>query len=223
MGAEEPVAQRENRKAQLVCFDYDGVLVDSLSRTTRLFTQAQTRLGIGRPPTVEDLQNAKNLNLRDLALAMGVPLQRVPELAVKISEIQREDGSRPAMFPKIPEVVRQIAEHSIIVVITLNLRDEVLDVFSAHGLGDCVSLVLDGNDPRPKSERICWALDHFRVNRTNAYMVGDACSDIREGKAAGVRTVAVTWGYQPREFLVAEDPDFVADHPEQLVAILNEQ
>jgi phosphoglycolate phosphatase len=120
-------------------------------------------------------------------------------------------------------VIRRIAEHSIIAVITLNLRDEVLEVFSAHGLGDCVSLVLDGNDPRPKSERIQWALDHFRVDRRNAYMVGDACSDIREGKAAGVRTVAVTWGYQPRDFLVTEGPDFVADHPEQLVAILNGQ
>jgi phosphoglycolate phosphatase len=66
-------------------------------------------------------------------------------------------------------------------------------------------------------------LEHFQVDRKEAYMVGDARSDIREGRAAGVRTVAVAWGYQPRESLVAEEPDFVADRPEDLPAILREQ
>jgi phosphoglycolate phosphatase len=123
----------------------------------------------------------------------------------------------------MPEVLRQIAKESIVVVNTFNLQEEVLEVLSAHGVEDCVSLIFDGADPRPKSERIRWALEHFQVDRKEAYMVGDARSDIREGRAAGVRTVAVTWGYQPREALVAEEPDFVADRPEDLPAILREQ
>jgi len=124
------------------------------------------------------------------------------------------------MFPGIPEAVRQIARSNIIVVVTFNLRDEVMEVLSAYGLEDHVSLVLDGTDPRPKRERIGWTLKHFSVSPRNAWMVGDARSDIREGRAAGVQTVAVAWGYQPREVLVAEDPDFVVDQPEELVAIL---
>jgi phosphoglycolate phosphatase-like HAD superfamily hydrolase len=208
---------------QLVSFDYDGVLVDSLSRILRLITRAQADLGIGRPPSIEDLQNVANLHLKDIALSLGIPPEKIPELVTKISEIQREDGSRPSMFSGIPEVVRQIARSSIIVVITFNLREEVMEVLSAYGLEGCVSLVLDGADPRPKRERIRWALEHFDVNRRNAYMVGDARSDIREGRAAGVQTVAVAWGYQPREVLLAEDPDFVAERPEELVAILNRQ
>ena len=206
---------------QLVSFDYDGVLVDSLSRILRLITEAQACLGIGRPPSVQDLQNVANLHPTDLALSLGIPLERIPELAAKISELHRADGSRPPMFRGIPEVIRQIAQSSIIAVITFNLRDVVMEVLSAHGLEGCVSLVLDGTDPRPKRERIRWALEHFDVNRKSAYMVGDARSDIREGRAAGVQTVAVAWGYQPREVLLAEDPDFLAECPEELVAILN--
>jgi phosphoglycolate phosphatase len=38
-------------------------------------------------------------------------------------------------------------------------------------------------------------------------MIGDAISDIREGKRAGVRTAAVTWGYQPERVLAAEQPE----------------
>lgn len=208
---------------QLVNFDYDGVLVDSLSRILRLITRAQADLGIGRPPSIEDLQNLANLHPTDLALSLGIPLEKIPELAAKVSEIYRVDQSLPSMFPGIPGVIRQIARSSIIAVITLNLRDEVLGVLSAYGLQDCVSLIMDGADPRPKRERIGWALQHFAVEPKNAYMVGDARSDIREGKAAGVRTVAVTWGYQPREALAAEDPDFVAECPEELISILSGQ
>jgi len=206
---------------QLVSFDYDGVLVDSLTRVLRLIDRAQASLGIGRPPTIEDLRSIANLQLRDLALNLGIPPERIPELTVKMSDLRRADGSRPPMFPGIPEVIRQIARNSIIVVITFNLRDEVMEVLSAQGLEGCVSLVLDGTDPRPKRERIGWALEHFDANRRSAYMVGDARSDIREGRAAGVQTVAVAWGYQPREVLLAEDPDFLAECPEELLAILN--
>lgn len=45
-------------------------------------------------------------------------------------------------------------------------------------------------------------------------------SDIRHGKAAGVRTVAVTWGYQKRHTLEQEKPDFVVDSPDELLNVL---
>lgn len=210
----------EREMLQLVSFDYDGVLVDSFSRILHLITRAQADLGIGRPPSIQDLQNVANLHLTDLALNLGIPPEKIAELAAKLSDLQRADGSRPPMFPGIPEAIRQIARSSVIVVVTFNLRDEVMEVLSAYGIEDHVSLVLDGTDPRPKRERIRWTLEHYNVEARNAWMVGDARSDIREGRAAGVRTVAVAWGYQPREVLVAEDPDFVVDHPEELVAIL---
>jgi phosphoglycolate phosphatase len=220
MGAEGRMAERENRKVQLVCLDYDGVLVDSLSRMVCLLARAQASLGIGRPPTDKDLRSIVNLSLKDLALNLGIPPEKIPELAAKASQIQREDRSRPAMFPGIPEVLRQIAEGSVIVIVSFNLRDEILDVLSTYSLKDCVSLILDGGDSRPKSERIRWALEHLDTDPQNAFMVGDARSDIREGRAAGVWTVAVTWGYQPREVLAVEDPDFVATHPQDLLAIV---
>ncbi|MBT4503304.1 MAG: hypothetical protein HOC74_36580 [Gemmatimonadetes bacterium] len=45
-------------------------------------------------------------------------------------------------------------------------------------------------------------------------------SDIRQGKRAGVRTIAAAWGFQRRHLLLAEAPDFVADEPGDLLEIL---
>ena len=44
--------------------------------------------------------------------------------------------------------------------------------------------------------------------------------DIRQGKAAGVKTIAVAWGYQPVEALLREQPDAVAQSPTEIVSLL---
>lgn len=41
--------------------------------------------------------------------------------------------------------------------------------------------------------------------------------DVREAREAGVRTVAVTWGWHPRERLERACPDVLIDKPEDLL------
>jgi len=43
---------------------------------------------------------------------------------------------------------------------------------------------------------------------------------VRQGRLAGVRTVAVTWGFQERELLEQEAPDFVINNPKDLLKIV---
>jgi phosphoglycolate phosphatase len=50
-------------------------------------------------------------------------------------------------------------------------------------------------------------------------MIGDTIGDIRAGKQSGVQTVAVTWGFQARDLLARELPDYLVDHPEELLTI----
>jgi phosphoglycolate phosphatase-like HAD superfamily hydrolase len=47
-------------------------------------------------------------------------------------------------------------------------------------------------------------------------MIGDAVSDIRAARAAGIKSVAVTWGHQSRQKLSQEAPDLIIDEPEDL-------
>ena len=51
-------------------------------------------------------------------------------------------------------------------------------------------------------------------------MIGDAISDIRYGKAVGVLTIGVGWGFQSSELLLREAPDYLATTPEELLEIL---
>ena len=53
-----------------------------------------------------------------------------------------------------------------------------------------------------------------------ACYVGDAPFDLRAGRAAGVTTIAVTWGFFPADELAALEPDAVVDTPAELLHVL---
>ena len=70
-----------------------------------------------------------------------------------------------------------------------------------------------------KKEKIDHALEKYGIPREKAFYIGDTAGDIVEARAAGVRSVAVTWGWHDRERLVAVRPDFLIDTPEGLLTI----
>jgi phosphoglycolate phosphatase-like HAD superfamily hydrolase len=52
-----------------------------------------------------------------------------------------------------------------------------------------------------------------------AVMVGDSNYDIEAGRTAGVRTVAVSYGYRPISLL--KDADFIIDNIKELIIKLD--
>jgi len=69
---------------------------------------------------------------------------------------------------------------------------------------------------KPDPEAILKILNHLNVQPAHAVMIGDSENDILAGKAAGVMTCAVTFGFRPKENLLPLHPDFVANGPDEL-------
>lgn len=204
----------------LIALDYDGVVVDSLDRLTRLAKRAQAEIGHGRQPEHDDFRNLANMAFPDLARAIGIDDSEIERFSSRMFELQGLDDSFPNVFPGMPPLMRQIAQSGIIVIVTSSLDREVRHVLQENGLDDTISLVMDGTDVRSKGERIRAAVEQFGSDRSSTFMIGDAGSDIRQGKLAGVKTIAATWGYQSREFLAAENPDYLVDYPNEIAKII---
>jgi len=47
--------------------------------------------------------------------------------------------------------------------------------------------------------------------------VGDTSVDIQTAKNAGLISVAVTWGFRSKQSLLAENPDYIIDTPQELL------
>jgi phosphoglycolate phosphatase len=191
----------------LLCFDYDGVVVDSFAVLLSYCQQAQRALGVGRPPQAEDLHTIESLTFDALAAHIGLDREACRRFAATFFELQRDQGWPAVPFDGIGELFAELAAAHDIVIVTASESATVSHSLAEHGLRAHVAQVLGVESGLAKAHRIEQAMQSLGHARDGTWMVGDAISDIREGKRAGVRTAAVTWGYQPERVLAAERPD----------------
>lgn len=68
---------------------------------------------------------------------------------------------------------------------------------------------------KPDPEAVNFIADGF--DKENSFFIGDSDVDIKTGKNAGMKTIAVTWGFRSREVLAAENPDFIANTASEIL------
>lgn len=73
---------------------------------------------------------------------------------------------------------------------------------------------------KPEPDPVLHALERLGAGTEGACYVGDAPFDIRAGRAAGVATIGVTWGFFSRADLEAEGADLIVDTPQELLRVL---
>ena len=203
----------------LINFDYDGVIVDSFNQLLDIARRAQALVGRGRAPIPADFQTMENLAFDDLGRRIGLAEDMISDYTRRIFELQQKHWE-VEMFPGMASVFEALAAEHTLVVITSSQSDAVAETLKNFGLGAVFSGVRGGELGTSKAERITAAREAYSFACDETLMVGDAISDVREGKRAGVRTVAVAWGYQDRQLLENESPDFMANKPFDLIPIV---
>ncbi len=84
------------------------------------------------------------------------------------------------------------------------------------------SITADEALPKPDPLMLNTLLERNGLTMDEIVMIGDTEHDIKLGKAAGVRTIAVTWGAAPLERLEAYKPDAIVRTMEALKTKLDE-
>jgi phosphoglycolate phosphatase len=122
-------------------------------------------------------------------------------------------------LPAVLPVLEGLCGNNSLVIISSNSAQAIRKILARLQYNGCFQDILGSEFHRSKKIKIDQAVATFRISRDNTYYVGDTSGDIREGKAAGVKTIAVTWGWHSRDTLAAAQPDYLIDNPEELKII----
>jgi phosphoglycolate phosphatase len=95
-------------------------------------------------------------------------------------------------------------------------------MLAVHGLGHvfATTQTADAHPSKPHPSMLLAALAETGADAGGAVMVGDTEFDIAMGRAAGLATVGVSWGYHPRARLEAAGADLIIDDFAELDAAL---
>jgi phosphoglycolate phosphatase len=207
---------------RLVVFDVDGTLVDS--QHVILDAMEVAFAAIGQPvPTREEVLGIVGLSLEEAmaALAPHLPAAETLRLAGHYRDrfvAQRAGGAAEAHAPLYPGARAALerlfaARDTLLGVATGKARRGLDHVFATHALADffVTAQTADLHPSKPHPAMLLAALAETGVEPGRAVMVGDTEFDIAMGRAAGMATVAVAWGYHPRERLVAAGADAIIE------------
>ena len=207
-----------------IVFDLDGTLVDTVALIRESHRHAVTTV-LG-----------KDLSDHELVAHVGRPLieqMRVfsPDHADELYEVYRtwNHANTAAMirtYDGIDAMLDELdAAGRTTAVVTSKSRDAVELAFDAiPGLRERFEVVICSEDTpkhKPNGDPILLALARLGANASpQACYVGDSPYDLQAARAAGVSSVAVTWGFFETPVLAAEAPDAIVHLPSELQDIL---
>jgi phosphoglycolate phosphatase len=203
-----------------IVFDLDGTLVDSFDDISAAFRRSFHVIGV-EPPAADTVRTLIGKPLRDM-YAPWAPDDAIDAL---VAEYRRDYSERCAErtrpFPGIVDLLDALRDRGHgLAVATTKTTWMARTVMGRLGIEDRVHHVqgTDGFPHKPAPDVITHAL--AGVGRPGAWMIGDAVTDVVAGRAAGLRTCAVTWGVHSEPDLRAAGPDEVVTTVEDLRALL---
>lgn len=211
-----------------VLFDLDGTLVDSAPGLALAANLQRRKCQLEGLP-YEVLRVVASQGTRGL---LEVALNLKPEDLVFpyfrdrfLEDYEHCMLDNSQLFSDIEELLRLLEEHKITWGIVTN-KSEAL----THPLLDYLKLntrsavtVCGDTTPyfKPEPGGLIYAAEQINQQPAHCLYIGDDERDIIAGKDAGMKTVAVTYGYSlDKDSAIASQPDAIADSPRELISLL---
>ena len=207
---------------KLVIFDLDGTLIDSLKDITIAVNHATRPYGIAEKSVREmgDLLGTGISILIDRVLADRRDELKDDVLERFMTYYSAHLVEHTTVYPDVIDVLIKLDRYKKAVV--TNKREQFAKtMLNELGLGSYFDSIL-GSDSvgakKPSPVPLLHLLELYKLDPSEAVMVGDSEIDIAAGKGAGVKTVGVTYGYRQRGALI--DADFIIDDIRDLPGVI---
>jgi phosphoglycolate phosphatase len=217
---------------KLAVFDMDGTLIDS--QAVIIAAMADGFAAAGMPaPTPEETLSIVGLSLPEAmrALRPDAPEDLVAALvagyrAAFVAMRAKSGGeAQSPLYPGARAALDLLAARGDLRlgVATGKARRGLDHAIDVHGLGGMFHSLhcADDHPSKPHPSMLHACLADTGAKASGAVMIGDTEFDIAMGRAAGMATIAVAWGYHPVARLCAAGADVVIDRFADLAPALD--
>jgi phosphoglycolate phosphatase len=202
------------RPVDLLLFDFDGTLADSLPAAVASI-QAMLQELKYPPKTAAEINGY--IGFGEIALVAGSigtdDPAKVKQARDNYYHQVRTLVPQVKLYPHVRETLKYFSDK--IKVVLSNKRDEFIHlILEEQGVRPYFAQVLGGDSApclKPDPGAVKALLRKEKISQDKALLVGDMTVDIETGKNAGIMTCAVTYGFDSKEKLAALKPDLMID------------
>jgi phosphoglycolate phosphatase len=205
------------RTMKLFLFDFDGVLVESLKLYEKAVSLSLIRMNKPLTRGQEEFLELFEGNFYESLVKRGVDLDEFMEVSGDL--LAQVDYKEMQPISAMIAVVEQMRNDNILLVVSSNNSQTIQAALERFKFSDYFQKVLGSDFLLSKKDKMLYVIEEYQIAPENIYYIGDTTGDIREGRAAGVKTVGVTWGWHSKEKMAAAKPDYLVNKPEDLLQL----
>lgn len=189
----------------VLLFDFDGTLADSLDEAIS-FANVMLVKASKRPITKDEVRNLgvkaiiKTRNVGRLQLLLFVLFSR-HNLSKHIETVD--------LFPNLKENIIKLSKKNTLGIISSNSKANIVNFLKHHGIKYCFSYIESELSLFGKHKKINSLVNKLGISRNEVAYIGDETRDIEAAKRAGVKSVAVSWGFENGVLLEKSQPDIL--------------
>ena len=215
----------------LLIFDLDGTLINTIDDLGQACNHALSACGF---PThkIEDYPRLVGNGLNKL-IERALPEEhrneatvlRLREYFVPFYDQHNCDLTRP--YDGIPELLQTLKAAGHTLTVASNKYQAATEKIVAHFFPNTFDIVLGerAGIPRKPDPQVVWdilaSLPSIINHKPSTLYVGDSLVDAATAKSANLPFVACTWGFCTKEQLQTAQPDYMVNHPSEILALLS--
>lgn len=198
---------------KLALLDWDGTFCDSRPGIYQMNLVMAEQYGVHMPSYTRWLQ-ASHPSVEECMEGLGVTTSReeIKNFFNRLLVEQRESGFQNPLYPGTEDFLKLLQDLVIpAIIISRHLHEHLVQDIEAHGLsGYFQQIIGQPADVTLEKDAVMRQIcDEAQIDYSQAFYLGDTSHDMLLARKAGVRTVAVSHGYDPVSELIETGPDHI--------------
>lgn len=213
-------------KYELVIFDLDGTILDTLEDLTDSINYVLKKHEMNQKSRSEVRKAVGNgiYKLVENVLPDGIEKEKTELIFSDFKEyytIHCADKTKP--YDGIEEMLSELKKKGYKLAVVSNKADFAVKELCNKYFTDMFDIVLGERENiarKPAPDSIYKVLDSMCIKKENAVYIGDSEVDIETAKNAGIREVAVTWGFRNKDLLKEKGANLLVQFPKDILNIV---
>ena len=205
-----------------VLFDMDGTLLDTLEDLRESTNHVLRELGHPER-SLEEVRRFVG-NGAEMLIRRAVPEGTGEEeilraLGMFRSYYAAHCKEKTRVYDGMLALLDALRARGIKTAVVSNKPDEAVKKLSEEYFGGRMDYAVgakDGRRCKPYPDMVDAALEALGETREGAVYIGDSEVDVQTGLNAGLPVIAVSWGFRPREVVIAAGAEKIADNASEL-------
>lgn len=202
-----------------IIFDFDGTIVDSVGLAVSIYNEMCEKFKL-RKIDHQDITFLKDLSIAERIKQFNVPFYLLPKMGMEFKRRYEKNVGQLKEIAGIKDVILDLKQLGYPLSIISSNSVSNIKRFLALTNFDVFDDIYSSKALFGKQSILNQVARNLNIAKEKIIYIGDELRDIASCKKAGVKMIAVTWGFDSAQLIRSGNPDYIAEHPPDIVDII---